>query len=221
MLLRCILKPLQGQRTAPAAWNHGFGEQRAQARATGASCHAQWWPLRAILNPAEGWFCSPFALPLELGFHRDTSPFPASSLKELLLLFHFHLSFQWRFIIDYAVSQTSREKEYPFFLQSSHWSIWLSAKRAEMSLVPFPCRYCLFARWRHVGKPIKNQNPGAWSWVISHLFETWMELGGQLSACNTPRQIPYQYGRPVSCGMRSNWQQAKGAVRRQKCQSRM
>lgn len=74
------------------------------------------------------------------------------------------------------------------FLHSSRWSVWLSAKSAKIILVPFSCRYYLFAGWQHVGKPIKNQNPRAWSWVIIHLFKTWKELGGQLSACKTPRQ---------------------------------
>lgn len=154
----------------------------------GASCQAKSWPLRATLHPAAGHFCSPFALSLGLGLHRDTSPLPASSLKTLLFLFHFPLSFQWRFITlsDYAVSQM--RGEYPFFLHSSYRSLWLSAKRAEIILVPFSCRYYLFAGWQHVGKPIKNQNPRAWSWVIIHLFKTWKELGGQLSACKASRQ---------------------------------
>lgn len=50
-----------------------------------------------------------------------------------------------------------------------------------MILVPFPCRYYLFSGWQHVGKPITNQYPGAWSWVIIHLFKTSKEWGGQLS----------------------------------------
>lgn len=113
------------------------------------------------------------------------------------------------------------EQEYPF-LHSSHQSAWLSVKRAKNILVPFSCRCYLFAGWQHVRKTIKNQNPGAWSWVIIHLLKTWKEQGAQLSVCkkDSKAKTPCQHWRPVRCGMRSNREHSKGAVRRQKCQSR-
>lgn len=60
--------------------------------------------------------------------------------------------------------------------------------RFSMISVPFSCRYYLFSGWQHVGKPIKNQYPGAWSWVVIHLFKTLKEWGGQLSVSHVKLQ---------------------------------
>lgn len=112
ILLRCIW---QTDIPTPQTW--GYREQRAQVRTGGMTGAERDKPAGRALGtkshsaPSSRGFCSPFSLPPRLGFSRDKSPLPASSLKALSFLFHFHLSFQWRFIIlsDYAVRQMSRE----------------------------------------------------------------------------------------------------------------
>lgn len=112
ILLRCIW---QTDIPAPQTW--GYREQRAQVRTGGMTGAERDKPAGRALGtkshstPSSRGFCSPFSLPPRLGFSRGKSPLPASSLKALSFLFHFHLSFQWRFITpsDYAVRQMSRE----------------------------------------------------------------------------------------------------------------
>lgn len=142
--------------------------------------------------PSSRSFCKPFFSPSEAVLHQRQKPPPSFFSESTLIPFPFSSKFPMKiYYSEWLRCQPNEQGIGISFLLAFQPLVRLAlSKKSRFSMisVPLSCRYYLFSGWQHVGKPIKNQYPGAWGWVVIHLFKTSKEWGGQLSLSHVKLQ---------------------------------